>query len=190
MRLSILDHGHGAGTKLLFAVIRLVSRQPVSDVVKLLRYRADFFGKYLQVATHAAMRGASGWTVAERELMAAVVSEAHTCEFCVKTHTAVTAKALGGAVSQPLAALEREASEPLRATLVLLRKWLRQGVVDADDMRAVLAAGVSRAQIEDALAVGFVFSAMNRLANTFDFAVPTLPGLEASARYLLARGYR
>ncbi len=44
MRLRILDTGHGFGTKALFALIRTVSRQPVLDVVKLAKYRADFYG--------------------------------------------------------------------------------------------------------------------------------------------------
>ena len=44
MRLAILDNGHGFGTKALFAFIRTVSRQPVLDVVKLVKYRADFYG--------------------------------------------------------------------------------------------------------------------------------------------------
>jgi FAD/FMN-containing dehydrogenase len=42
--------------------------------------------------------------------------------------------------------------EPLRTTLLMLGKLTREHMVDADDMRAVLAAGASRRQIEDALA--------------------------------------
>ena len=42
MRLAILDSGHGLGTKALFALIRAASRQPVLDVIKLVKYRADF----------------------------------------------------------------------------------------------------------------------------------------------------
>ena len=41
MRLAILDSGHGFGTRALFALIRAVSRQPVLDVIKLVKYRAD-----------------------------------------------------------------------------------------------------------------------------------------------------
>ena len=40
----------------------------------------------------------------------------------------------------------------------MLRQLTCEQSVDADDMRAVLATGVSRDQIEDALAVGFVFT--------------------------------
>ena len=40
MRLAILDTGHSRVTKMLFGLIRAVSRQPVLDVIKLAKYRA------------------------------------------------------------------------------------------------------------------------------------------------------
>jgi hypothetical protein len=79
--------------------------------------------------------------------------------------------------------------EPLRATLRLLRKLTREHTVDADDMRAVLAAGVSREQIEDALAVCFTFNTVDRLSRTFGFFVPNSRAFEVGAKFLLARGY-
>ena len=80
--------------------------------------------------------------------------------------------------------------EPLRATLRMLRKLTREHTVDAADMRAVLAAGASREQIEDALAVCFAFNTMGRLADAFGFFMPEPAAFEAGAKYLLARGYR
>jgi hypothetical protein len=73
MRLAILDSGHGFGAKALFAFIRLVSRQPVPDAVKLVTYRPDFYGTPMKEVTHEAMRGPSAWSVGDRELMAAFV---------------------------------------------------------------------------------------------------------------------
>ena len=81
-------------------------------------------------------------------------------------------------------------AEPLRATLRMLRKIAREHSVTADDMREVLAAGASRAQIEDALAVAFAFDTITRLANTFGFSVPDSKAFQAGAKFLLARGYR
>ena len=81
MRLAILDSGHGFGAKALFAFIRAVSRQPVPDVLRLMRYRADFLGVLLQKITHEAMRGPSEWSVGDRELMAAFVSKINACEY-------------------------------------------------------------------------------------------------------------
>jgi AhpD family alkylhydroperoxidase len=89
MRLRILDSGHGFGTKALFALIRTVSRQPVLDVIKLVKYRADFYGNPMQAITQDAMRGPSTWSVGDRELMAAFVAKTNQCEFCIKAHTAV-----------------------------------------------------------------------------------------------------
>jgi alkylhydroperoxidase family enzyme len=72
----------------------------------------------------------------------------------------------------------------------MLRKLTMDSGVSAVDMRAVLAAGVSRQQIEDALAVCFCFNTTNRLADAFGFSILDARGFEAGAKHLLARGYR
>jgi uncharacterized peroxidase-related enzyme len=193
MRLTILDGGHGFWTKALFAFIRAVSRQPTPEPLKLITYRPDFFGAHSRKLTHEAMRGPSAWSVGDRELMAAFVSTANECEYCVKAHRAVAARAYQdeGKVSAVLSNLETAPiGEPLRATLRLLRKVVLEDSVGVEDMRAVLAAGVSRAQVEDALAVAFAFNTTNRLAEAFGFAVPGPAAFEAGAKFLLARGYR
>lgn len=51
--------GHGFGTKALFALIRMASRQPVLDVIKLVKYRTEFYGEPMQRVTQDAMRGPS-----------------------------------------------------------------------------------------------------------------------------------
>ena len=139
------------------------------------------------------MRGQSEWSVGDRELMAAIVSKANTCEYCSKAHTAVSASAYhdGAKVSATLSDLESApVAGPLRATLRMLRKLTREHSVNTDEMRALLAAGVSREQIEDALAVCFSFNTIARLADAFAFHVPGPRAFEAGAKYLLARGYR
>ena len=81
MRLAILDSGQSFWAKLLFAFIRLVSRQPVPDVLRLSAYRPDFYGKPMRQIAHEAMRGPSAWSVGDRELMAALVSKLNQCAF-------------------------------------------------------------------------------------------------------------
>jgi hypothetical protein len=81
MRLAILDNGHGFGARVLFALIRVVSRQRVPDVFKVNHYRPDFYGNPMRKLVHESMRRPSAWTVADRELMVAVVSKANECEF-------------------------------------------------------------------------------------------------------------
>jgi alkylhydroperoxidase family enzyme len=81
--------------------------------------------------------------------------------------------------------------EPLRATLAFLGKLTREhDKVTADDVSALLALGVTRSQLEDALHVAFVFNVIDRLADAFEFHVGPDAVFEAHARHLLSRGYR
>jgi uncharacterized peroxidase-related enzyme len=180
------------GTKVLLSLIRAISRKPVLDVVKLEKYRPDFYGKPMQQVTHQVMRGPSAWSVGDRELMAAMVAKTNRCEFCTKAHTAVAQRAYGEGkkVSAVISDLDNAViDQPLQATLLMLRKLTREHAVSADDIQAVLVAGASRQQIEDALAVCFAFNVITRLADGFGFSVPTSDAFEAGAKYLLARGY-
>jgi uncharacterized peroxidase-related enzyme len=193
MRLDILNHGYRPTTKLLFAVIRLASRHPVPDAAKLVFYRPDFYGDRAKDFTHEAMRGPSDWSVGDRELMAAYISEVNESAFCIGAHTATATQAYQKEVqvTAVLADLESAAiAEPLKATLRMLGKLTREGKVTADDMRDVLAAGVSPQQVKDALAVCAAFNITNRLADAFGFDLLTPEDYEAGAKYLLKRGYR
>lgn len=193
MRLGILDRGYSPGVKLLFALIRLFSGHRVPDAAKLVLYRPDFYGGPMKQFTQEAMRGPSAWSVGDRELMAAYVSKVNECAFCVGAHSATAARAYqdGTRVAAVLADLESAPiEEALRTTLRMLGKLTREGALDGEDVRVVLAAGVSRQHIEDALAVCFSFNTTDRLADAFGFEVLSPKGFEAGAKYLLKRGYR
>ncbi|MFG1624423.1 carboxymuconolactone decarboxylase family protein [Kribbella sp. NPDC049227] len=193
MRPEILNSGYKPGTKLLFAMIRLFSRQPVPDAAKLVFYRPDFYGNRAKVFTHEAMRGPSEWSVGDRELMAAYVSKVNETAFCIGAHTATASQAYqdGPRVAAVLDDLETAPVENgLRATLRMLGKLTREGKVGAEDMREVLSAGVSPQQIKDALAVCAAFNITDRLADAFAFEILTPEGFDAGAKYLLKRGYQ
>jgi AhpD family alkylhydroperoxidase len=193
MRLQILDNAHSVGTKAKFALIRAASGLPVPDAIKLNRYRPDFYGTPMRELTQQAMRGPSAWSVGDRELMGALVSQVNKCEVCTKTHATVATMAYQdeAKVSAALADLETAPLEkPLRATVQMLRKLTREHTMNADDMRAVLAAGASREQIEDALAVCFTFNTVDRLSRTFGWVVAGPKAFKTGAKFLLARGYR
>jgi alkylhydroperoxidase family enzyme len=98
-------------------------------------------------------------------------------------HVAVVGESLGDLESAPV-------EDGLRATLRMLGKLTREGKVGAEDMLHVLSAGVSRQQVEDALAVCAAFNTTDRLADAFGFEVLSPEGFEAGAKYLLKRGYR
>lgn len=191
MRLQILDRGHRLHTKAIMGLIRLVSGHPVVDAVKLAFYRPKFYGG--GPLTHEAMRGQSDWSIGDRELMAAYVSKANECPFCVSAHRATSSIWYGdeAKVADTLADLDTAPiGEPLRATLRMLGKLTQQNDIEADDIRAVLDASVSPQQIKDALAVSLAFNITDRLANAFGFDLASPEAMNAGARHLLKRGYR
>ena len=160
---AVLNRGYGPGTKLLFALIRLVSRHPVPDAAKLVFYRPDFYGSRAKEFTHEAMRTA-------------------------RPHGRHTRTGQRSRRCWPT--WNRPVEDGLRATPRMLGKLTREGKVGAEDMRHVLSAGVSRQQVEDALAVCAAFNTTDRLADAFGFEVLSPEGFEAGAKYLLKRGYR
>jgi hypothetical protein len=80
--------------------------------------------------------------------------------------------------------------DKLRATLKLLRTLTKQHAVTPDDIKAVLATGVTKSQVEDAFAVCFAFNVIDRIADTFEFHVGPRAHFDIGAKMLLTRGYR
>lgn len=189
MRLTRLDHGHGFGTRILFTVIRWMTREPVLDVIKLSKYRPEFYGQRMGDLTHAVMRGPSSWSVAERELMASTVAEALQSPWCTRAHTAVARTALRSSDAYERAKASGS-DTPLGATLRILQSLSRGGDVAPELFRAARRAGATREQLEDALGVFFAFGVTGRLANAFGFEMASDRAFESGSRYLLARGYR
>jgi alkylhydroperoxidase family enzyme len=73
----------------------------------------------------------------------------------------------------------------------LEKMTLSHQTLGPDDVRAVLAKGVSKAAIAEALEVAFLFNVYDRLADTMGWHVPdTKSGYySVSAKRLLKRGY-
>ncbi|MEV0361988.1 carboxymuconolactone decarboxylase family protein [Nocardia fusca] len=193
MRLDILDNGYRPRIKLLFALIRVFSGHPPPDAAKLTFYRPAFYGAAAKKFTQAAMRGPAAWSVADRELMAAFVSQVNGSAFCLGAHTATAGRAHRDPAKVRAVLTDLDTApidDGLRATLRMLGTLTREGSISAEDMRAVLSAGVSRDQVADALAVCAAFDTTDRLADAFGFEVLDPAGFEAGAAYLLKRGYR
>ncbi len=80
--------------------------------------------------------------------------------------------------------------EPLRATLGLLAKLtLDHEALTADDVRAVLAHGVSKAAINDAMNVAFLFNIYDRLADTLGWELPSEAYYPKAGVRMLTHGY-
>ncbi|MCA2978286.1 MAG: hypothetical protein INH41_02955 [Myxococcaceae bacterium] len=80
MRLPAVAAGPSGPLGVVLKVAKAFGREPY-DVVKLLMYRRDFLAGGLNPLCQDIMRGASGWTVGERELMAAFISKSRRCPF-------------------------------------------------------------------------------------------------------------
>ena len=79
---------------------------------------------------------------------------------------------------------------PLRAMLGLLETFtLDPERLGPDDVRAVLAAGVTREAVRDAFYVAFLFNTYDRLADTLGWELPDERYYPKSGRFLLKKGY-
>jgi len=80
--------------------------------------------------------------------------------------------------------------EKLRATIGLLETLtLRPDELTPDAVRAVLALGVTREQVRDAMYVAFLFNVYDRLADTLGWELPDEPFYRTSGAFLLKKGY-
>ncbi len=81
MRLGEIARGRGAAAKAKLAMIQEMNGAPAVDVVKTLSFRPEFFGDHFNRLIEDVMRGPSEWTIGERELFAAFVSDRNRCVF-------------------------------------------------------------------------------------------------------------
>jgi len=80
--------------------------------------------------------------------------------------------------------------EKLRATLGLLDTFtLHPELLTPEDVRAVLAVGVSREAIRDAFYVAFLFNTYDRLADTLGWELPDPAYYPKAGAFLLKKGY-
>jgi uncharacterized peroxidase-related enzyme len=193
MRLKILETGHRPLQKVVLSFIRAVSGGSVPGPILTMSYRRELFGKYLAACFQEGMRGAKEWSVGEVELFAAFVSRLNECKYCIGDHTAVAA--LGTGDDKLVAAVLQNwrtapVNERLRSTLGFLEKvTLTPGEVTAEDIAILHSMGVSNQAIEEALYVCFLFNVMDRLADAFDFHLPSATGFQRNGRMLYTLGY-
>lgn len=79
----------------------------------------------------------------------------------------------------------------VKVTLALLTKVTRDpGGLTAADVAPVLAAGVTRQGVLEALDVAWAFNVITRLADAFEFRVGSRAFFDSGAKMLLTRGYK
>jgi len=81
--------------------------------------------------------------------------------------------------------------EKLRAMIGLLEKFTMQpDALTGADVRAVLATGVSREAMRDAMYVAFLFNTYDRLADTLGWELPEDRYYPRAGKFLLKQGYK
>src|SRR5262249_54977695 len=140
------------------------------DIMRILFYRPDFFGRPMGVLHQQVLRGPSDWTVAERELFAAWVSLKNNCRFCTSAHTAVAARGFGKSVDYDVLSPQHLAaqSDKVRAMLSFLEKLtVSPESVGQGDIAPLRAADIAESAIVDAIYVCMLFCTMNRMVDAF-----------------------
>jgi uncharacterized peroxidase-related enzyme len=194
MRLKTVEQGRRLRQKLMLGMMRLVIGVRVPDVLRIILYRAEFFGQPYYVWTQSIMRGPSEWSVGQRELFAAFTSHLNQCQYCLGHHKATSVRALGDE-SLVQSVLEDWHTAPIdqktKAMLSFLKKLtLEPFNIGAVDIAFLRAADLSEAAIEDAMHICANFNIINRLADAFGFELPSPQGLARSTEILLTRGYQ
>lgn len=80
MRLGKVEKGQRFKYRMVLGAIGVVTgRAP--DVIRVMMYRPEYFGKSYGALLQRALRGESDWSPCERELFAAFTSSVNECEF-------------------------------------------------------------------------------------------------------------
>jgi uncharacterized peroxidase-related enzyme len=120
------------------------------------------------------MKGDSGLTKAEREMIAVVVSVANDCAYCIAAHSAVLRKLMKDpALADAVAADHRSADIPERMKVALdyaVKLTLRPREMVEEDVEALRDAGWSDEDVLDIAEVTGLFNMSNRMASGLGWA--------------------
>jgi len=188
MRLRTYSSGRRRIQRAVIGLTRLVGTE-LDDVAKTVLRRPDFFGKPFLDLTQATLRGPSRWSGGERDLFAAGVARANSCQFCVGTHAEIAGKKLradvladwqGGRFGPRATAAARFVDALTRSPQSLT----------AEDVQQTRAAGVDDNALAEAIYVAFVFNTINRIADALGFTHRSDRDRRRGAAILRRNGYR
>ena len=151
------------------------------------------------------LRGDSELSAADRERIAAHVSQLNECEFCARSHAAtiphldaqIATNATTAVGSRPMPAprpapsLAQSPSPRLAALLDLAGEVTRGGhFVTSETVRRARAAGASDEDVHDTVLIAAAFSMLNRYVDGLGAITPTEDAAyDAMGVYLAAHGY-
>ena len=192
IRLPVIERGRGLRTLALRPVLRWFFGRPAPGFVKVLLYRHKFFGKPLGRYGQAVLRGPSRWSVAERELFAALISVENQCDYCAGVHGANAGVALGaGVVDDAVHGRDPARAGPRVAAMIPFLRRLSQGPdrIGTGDVLALRSAGLDDEEILDAVHAAVLLEICNRVVNALGVEPMDPAQNRRAARFLLRHGY-
>jgi uncharacterized peroxidase-related enzyme len=164
-------------------------------IIELLFYKGPT-GKALSNLAETILRGPSGMTSGERELIASYVSKLNECEFCHESHSAAANVHLGDhgqTVSCVVSDLEgAPISEKMKYLLKIAAKVQKSGrEVTEKDIELAREHGASDQDIHDAVLVAAAFCMFNRYVDGLGTNLPKSKGeYEVMGKRLARKGYK
>ena len=152
-------------------------------------------GKYLYDLAQVLLRGESPLSEADRELIAAYVSQRNDCFFCTNSHAAA-ARCLYGAEAEQVNAVlknmeEAPVSDKLKTLLHIAGKVQVLGKeVTTEDIEAAREAGATDRELHDTVLIAATFCMFNRYVDGLASFTPQDPkAYEEMGKRMVANGY-
>lgn len=195
MRLQDIKKGKEFTLKhrIMRVMMNVIVEGGAPDVILTLMYRREFLGKHLSLLFHEVMRHESELSILQRELVATATSKANDCPFCTTSHAMTATLASDEQANHliPPTELREQTSSENQLLMDFATKMTKnEEDISQKDIDILVEAGFSMSSITDTMHIVFGFCIINRLANAFDFELPSNKGLRFSAKMLLNKGYK
>jgi uncharacterized peroxidase-related enzyme len=165
----------------------------VPGIRSLVMFRPET-GKHLYELAQVLLRGESPLTEAERELIAAYVSNRNDTMFCMMSHAAAARQLYGDnktLVDDVLKDMQHSAlSDKLKALLQIAGKVQISGKeVKPEDIEAARKLGADAREIHDTVLIAATFSMYNRYVDGLASLTPTDPEVYEEMGKHMVKGY-
>ena len=190
MRLQAVERGHRFKERLILGIVRRTMGE-ATDVQRALFHRPEFLGRPLGAITHHAMRLPGDWSIAERELFAAHLSNQNRCQFCIVCHGEYASQAGDRALVERTLRDGAAGDARLDAALDFLTAFAAgPDAIMPEQLDRLRQAGVRDEAIRDLAQIAFSFGLINRVADALEFKVPAPDLFARSWPRMRDHGYR
>lgn len=181
------------GARMVTRVAHIQLPEGLPGIRGLLAFRPET-AKALGELADALLHAPGTLTTAEREMIAAYVSQLNDCRYCYASHMAIAVchlqdEAVVDSVMQDAESAPIPAK--LKALLAVAAKVQRSGkAVQAEDIARARAEGATDLEIHDTVLIAALFCMYNRYVDGLDTWTPTDPnGYRERAKAIAAYGY-